>query len=127
MFSFEEELKEQIIEELQLDDLIKKHINVLDEKHKSEVEDTGTYADWFPLNDVKKDIIKELGQIITRKKTKPKGSDNHKEKLKAELRLAYSRLTNKRGWSKKEAINLLQSKPKYSQWTFQTIESYLKK
>ena len=42
------ELKEQIIEEIQLDSLIQKHINKLDEKHKSEIEDTGTYADWFP-------------------------------------------------------------------------------
>ena len=70
------EVKEQIIEEIQLDSLIQKHFDKLDEKHKSEIEDTGVYADWSPLNDVKKDVKKEIVNVIQLEKTKPLGS-NH--------------------------------------------------
>ena len=100
------ELKEQIIEEIQLDSLIQKHINKLDEKHKSEIEDTGTYADWFPLNEVKKDIKKEIVNVIQFEKTKPLGSNPKILSRNKRICKAYDKLTNK-GRKQIEAERLL--------------------
>ena len=49
MFDLKGELKKQIIEEIQLDSLIQKHFDKLDEKH---------------MNDVKKDVKKEIVNVI---------------------------------------------------------------
>ena len=45
MPDLEEELKEQIIERIQLDGLIQKYLDKQYEENKSEIEDTGVYAD----------------------------------------------------------------------------------
>ena len=121
MFSFEEELKEQLIEELQLDDLIKKHINVLDEKHKPEVEDTGTYADWFPLNDVKKDIKKEIVNVIQLDKTKPKGSNPKILTRNKRICKAYDKLTTNKGRKQVETERLLAKEYDLSPQTIRKI------
>ena len=100
------ELKKQIIEEIQLDSLIQKHFDKLDEKHKSEIEDTGVYADWFPLNDVKKDVKKEIVNVIQLEKTKPLGSNPKILSRNKRICKKYDKLTNK-GRKQIEAERLL--------------------
>ena len=120
MPDLKEELKEQIIEEIQLDNLIQKHIDKLDEKHKSEIEDTGTYADWFPLNDVKKDIKKEIVNVIQFDKTKPKGSNPKILTRNKRICKAYDKLTNK-GRKQVETERLLAKKYDLSPQTIRKI------
>ena len=120
MPDLKEELREKIIEEIQLDSLIQNHIDKLDEKHKSEIEDTGVYADWFPLNDVKKDIKKEIVNVIQFEKTKPLGSNPKILSRNKRIYKAYDKLTNK-GRKQIEAERLLAKEFELSPQTIRKI------
>ena len=106
MPDFKEELKDQIIEEIQLDSLIQKYLDKQYEEHKSEIEDTGVYSAWFPLNKVKKDIKKEIVNIIQLEKTKPLGSNPKILIRNKRICKGYDKLTHK-GRKQIEAERLL--------------------
>ena len=111
MDTFKTIMKEQIIEILDIDNVIDACFKKMDEKHKEELDEDGTYADWFPTNDMKKDILKLLNQSITKKLTKPKGSNPKTIKRNAKIRTEYDNHLSK-GYSQKEALNLLSAKYK---------------
>ena len=109
MDTFKTIMKEQIIEILDIDNVIDACFKKMDEKHKEELDEDGTYADWFPSNQMKKDILKLLNQSITKKLTKPKGSNLKTIKRNAKICTEYDKYL-KKGRKQKEALNLLSKK-----------------
>ena len=117
---FKKMLKDQIELELDLDNIIEQIISKLDKKHAKELKEDGTYATWFPQNDMKRDVLKKLNEKITKIITKPKGGNPDIRKRNLKIVSEYDQL-RARDYSQKESHNLLSAKYKLSPQTIGTI------
>ena len=120
MSNFKDELKKQILVEIKLDEIIQKYLDRQFEEHQSDIENECTFSEWFPLNDVKKDIKKEIVNVIQFDKTKPKGSNPNKIIRNKRICKEYDKFTNK-GRKQIEAERLLSKKYDLSPQTIRKI------
>tara|TARA_B100002052_G_scaffold286900_1_gene301282 strand:- start:41 stop:445 length:405 start_codon:yes stop_codon:yes gene_type:complete len=76
------------------------------------------------FQDLAKDLEKRIRESRVKDKTKPEGSSLKKQKRNENIRKEYYKLTEKRGFKQKEALNILSKKYDLKP---ETIRTYVKR